>query len=122
MGTASPSPPLHLSPTRDGPFAFQGEWVHQFLDRSAGAGDLDFVSFYVHASWFVTGEHREYDRDIGHFAQVIPLRNFDPARRGWGVASAWFCGAINSKEIRMWVLWTLNASSISPRFPASMNC
>jgi phosphate-selective porin OprO/OprP len=68
----------------DGPFAFQGEWTHELLDRRAGGGDLDFVAFYIHASWFVTGEHREYDRTIGHFGAVHPNRDFDPGAGGWG--------------------------------------
>lgn len=67
-----------------GPFALQGEWTHDFLDRSAGSGDLDFPGFYVHASWFVTGEHREYSREKGSFGTVVPLRDFAPRRGGWG--------------------------------------
>lgn len=67
-----------------GPFAVQGEYTQQFLTRSAGAGDLDFLGFYVHGSWFATGEHRAYSREDGRFGAVVPLRGFDPARGGWG--------------------------------------
>lgn len=67
-----------------GPFSMQGEYAHAFLNRSTGAGNLDFVAYYAHANWFVTGEHRVYNRDRGIFGAVKPHENFDPAEGGWG--------------------------------------
>jgi phosphate-selective porin OprO/OprP len=65
-----------------GPFSVQAEWSHLFVER--GGGDLDFPGFYVHASWFVTGEHRAYSREEARFAQVAVRKGFDPRRGGWG--------------------------------------
>ena len=45
---------------------------------------LNFDGFYTSLSWFVTGESRPYDHQAGCFARVIPKRNFDWGRGGWG--------------------------------------
>ena len=67
-----------------GPVSVQGEWTHDFLDRTAGRGDLDFWGFYVQASWFVTGEYRRYERSSAWFSPVIPIENFAPSKGQWG--------------------------------------
>jgi phosphate-selective porin OprO/OprP len=67
-----------------GPVSVQAEWTHDFLDRTAGRGDLDFWGFYVQASWFATGEYRRYERRSAWFSPVIPLENFAPWKGQWG--------------------------------------
>lgn len=67
-----------------GPVSLQAEWNHEFLDRNAGQGDLDFWGCYVQASWFPTGEHRRYQRGSGVFGPVIPVEDFAPWKGSWG--------------------------------------
>jgi phosphate-selective porin OprO/OprP len=67
-----------------GPFSAQAEYLHDFLDRSAGAGDLDFWGIYGMASYFLTGEHRIYGQRAGVFGRVIPRHDFRPWAGHWG--------------------------------------
>ncbi len=59
-----------------GPFSLQTEYTLALVD-SGRTGDPRFDGFYVEASWFLTGEHRPYAREIGFFRGVRPRRNFD---------------------------------------------
>ncbi|HEY4344062.1 MAG TPA: porin [Parvibaculum sp.] len=49
-----------------GPVALQAEWTFDRIQRSIGA-DADIDGGYVEASWFVTGEHRNYNAKSGLF-------------------------------------------------------
>lgn len=60
-----------------GPVLIQSEYHHAFLQRDAGAGDLEFGGGYVQASWVVTGERRQYSPRVGVFQGVNP-------RSDWG--------------------------------------
>ena len=56
-------------------FSIQGEYVFTDVDKGAGqSGDLD--SFYVQASWYLTGEHRHYSRRNGSIGRFKPIQNF----------------------------------------------
>ena len=56
-------------------FSIQGEYVFTDVDKGAGqSGDLD--SFYVQASWYLTGEHRHYSRRNGSIGRFKPKQNF----------------------------------------------
>jgi phosphate-selective porin OprO/OprP len=72
-----------------GPLSFQGEYYYTFTDADA-VGDPDFWGFYVQGSYFLTGEHRNYNASRGIFSRVSPRREFRPLRGGWG---AWELGA-----------------------------
>jgi phosphate-selective porin OprO/OprP len=68
-----------------GPFSVQGEYFHAWVNRDDGAvSDADFNGWYVEGSWWLTGEHRKYDRKKGEFGRVSPNKNFDPKNGGWG--------------------------------------
>ena len=67
-----------------GPLSLQAEYMHAFLDRTIGGGDLDFWGFYAEASWFVTGEHRRYSRSSGAFGKIVPAKSFAPSAGHWG--------------------------------------
>jgi len=47
-----------------GPFSLQGEYFHLFAD-SDKTDDPRFWGFYLYGSYFITGEHRNYDRSTG---------------------------------------------------------
>lgn len=54
-----------------GPFSLQSEYMLAPVD-SQNDGSLCFQGWYLVGSWFLTGEHRPYRRDIGVFDRVIP--------------------------------------------------
>ncbi len=56
-----------------GPWSLQAEFVEARVDRRDGLGELTFDGAYVFASWFVTGESREYRSDSGRFGGIEPL-------------------------------------------------
>ncbi|MBP3960176.1 hypothetical protein J8F10_33535 [Gemmata sp. G18] len=56
-----------------GPLSFQGEWFGTTIQQT-GAGPVFLHGFYVDASYFLTGEHRGYDRTDAAFANVSVLR------------------------------------------------
>jgi phosphate-selective porin OprO/OprP len=60
-----------------GPFSFQSEYTHAWVQGSADQPNADFYGLYAQASWFVTGESRPYSTSIGAFERVTPERNFD---------------------------------------------
>ncbi len=72
-----------------GPFSLQGEYFHSIID-SEDAGDPEFNGFYVYASVFLTGEHRNYKPSAGAFSRVKPKRNFHWGKGGWGAWEAAF--------------------------------
>ena len=49
-----------------GPLSFQAEWSGTQVDQ-IGGGPVFLQGAYVMASYFVTGEHRGYDRKTGKF-------------------------------------------------------
>lgn len=54
-----------------GPFSVQGEWMQTGIDRDAKP-TLTFSGWYAQASWFVTGESRNYRPHNGTFGHVEP--------------------------------------------------
>lgn len=81
-----------------GSFSFQGEVMNSWTqDTVPGVGPLTGVnvgtarvySWYVEGLYFLTGEHREYERKSGVFGRVKPHENFN-----WGHGTgAWQVGA-----------------------------
>ena len=71
-----------------GPLSFQSEYFRTFI-HSSETGDPVFWGWYVQGSYFLTGEHRPYDRLNGVFDRVRPKNNFDPGNGHWG---AWEMG------------------------------
>ncbi len=64
-----------------GPFSLQSEWIAGFYNRGAGLANPTFHGLYVYASYFLTGEHRTYNRESGNFVRVKPFENFFRIRR-----------------------------------------
>jgi len=62
-----------------GPVAFQAEYVSNWVNRR-GNPNVRFWGAYAQMGWFVTGEHRAYNRKYGNFGRVSRKRNFTPWR------------------------------------------
>lgn len=61
-----------------GPFSLQSEYTFTNieLDRGTPGSNPDFTGFYVSGSYFLTGEHKEYDTETGELGRVKPNNNF----------------------------------------------
>lgn len=71
--------------------SFQSEWLMSSVDRRPGedgaeVDDADFESYYVLASYFLTGEFRPYVKSSGYFGRVTPNEN--ATGKNWG-SGAW---------------------------------
>ncbi|MBW1852270.1 MAG: hypothetical protein JRJ15_12740 [Deltaproteobacteria bacterium] len=66
-----------------GPLSLQGESFHLFAN-SDEADNPRFWGFYLYGSYFITGEHRNYDRSNGVFSRIKPNRDFHLFEGGWG--------------------------------------
>lgn len=66
-----------------GPFSLQGEYVMADVDSDA-RGNPTFDGYYVEASYFLTGESRNYNPKAGRFERVSPKWNFKPSAGQWG--------------------------------------
>lgn len=80
-----------------GPLSVQAEGMAAIVDHSALASDT-LKGSYVQMGYFLTGEHRPYDRKNGCIDRVKPFNNFgrhyvgDGCYQGWGaweVAGRW---------------------------------
>lgn len=58
----------------EGPASLQAEY--NLVPTALDGGSATFSAWYLTASYFLTGEHRPYRRDIGVFDRVQPLRPF----------------------------------------------
>ena len=72
-----------------GPASIQAEWHQARVDLRetedfphSGTATLD--GYYVYASYFLTGEHRTYNRQAGTFGRTIPRSNFRGEGHGGG--------------------------------------
>lgn len=63
----------------------------EFLYTSTQVGNVggDFYGAYGQASWFLTGECRNYKRSEGVFDRVTPFTNFWLVRGGNGLDAGW---------------------------------
>ena len=58
-----------------GPLSFQTEYYVNYIDRT-GHPNCKTQGAYAYVSYFLTGEHRTYDRKRGYFGRVKPFENF----------------------------------------------
>ena len=59
----------------NGPFSLQSELVWTNIAADVGP-NLNYYGAYAYASYFLTGEHRPYNRKYARFERVKPLENF----------------------------------------------
>ena len=71
-----------------GPLSVQGEGMWVSVDMNAG-GETDLYGAYGQVSYFLTGEHRPYNRKYGTFGRVTPLENFWVVKTCEGRCTGW---------------------------------
>jgi phosphate-selective porin OprO/OprP len=71
-----------------GPLSVQAEYFNVWVPRSR-IGTAYLNGAYVYVSYFLTGEHRPYDRKKGVFDRVRPFTNFFRVRASDGVQTGW---------------------------------
>ena len=69
-------------------FAFQGEYIASGLKDDVNK--YNFSGYYAEATYFLTGEHKNYSTKDGWFKRVSPKKNFNPTgeNKGWGAFEA----------------------------------
>ncbi len=81
-----------------GNWSLQSEFFYTHTNSGLAATDMNLYGAYAYLSWFVTGEHRNYDRQGGYFGRLTPHSNFwivnavDGVSTGpgaWEVALRW---------------------------------
>jgi phosphate-selective porin OprO/OprP len=86
-----------------GPASLQGEYVTADLNRRAGLSDGKLNGYYVEASYFLTGESRNYSATTARFDRVKPKTPFNLKDGTWGawqVAARYSDLDLNDKIIR----------------------
>ena len=79
--------------TVQGPLSVSGEWVSALveggdLNQNSPAGtiarDANFYGASAQVSYFLTGEHRVYDTELGAFKRTAPTEPFSLSKGHWG--------------------------------------
>lgn len=65
-----------------GPFSLQSEAMRVDVSRDTGFSNATFNGYYLQASYYLTGEHRNYKTDRGIFDRTSPLNPVTDG--GWG--------------------------------------
>lgn len=83
-----------------GPVTIQSEYTASFVKDGVRAGvplgSVFFQGWYVETLWFLTGEHRTYNRKTGVFDRVVPAENYFRVATDGGTCfgrGAWQLGA-----------------------------
>ncbi|MFK7765975.1 MAG: OprO/OprP family phosphate-selective porin [Mariniblastus sp.] len=94
-----------------GQFNFTGEYMRNNVDRRDAVGeDVAFDGYYAQVSYFLTGEHRTWERKTGTLGRIKPIENFFLVRdcecntqSGWGaweVSGRYSHADLNDFDIR----------------------
>jgi phosphate-selective porin OprO/OprP len=90
-----------------GPLSLQSEAMVNFVNQGAGRPSAVLPGVYAQLGYFLTGEHRPYDRKAGAIDRVIPFENFKFSPccdgNGWGaweVAGRFSYLDLNDENIR----------------------
>lgn len=99
----------------NGPLSFQSEAMVTMVNQAsnvfgtvntAGGSMATLEGMYAQVGYFLTGEHRPYDRKSATIERVVPFQNFAPWKGdgcGWGaweVAGRWSYINLNDQNIR----------------------
>jgi len=86
----------------NGPFSLQGEFIQSFVDMKNASSPGYFEGFYVTASYFLTGEHRNYNTFFGNFSGTKTHDYFSVTNRTFGaleIAARYSYLDLNSKGV-----------------------
>jgi len=103
-----------------GPASFQAEYVRAFVNGDDGMRNSTFWASYAQLSYFLTGEHRNYNLGSGKFDRVKPSENFNPMQGDWGgfeVAVRYSYLDLNDKVVRGGEMWDITAGINWHLFP-----
>ncbi|MBD3379710.1 MAG: hypothetical protein GF408_04525 [Candidatus Omnitrophica bacterium] len=92
-----------------GPLSLQGEfiggWMDDSYDGQVSSPETSFLyGAYGYVSYFLTGEHRKFDKSRGEFEEISPITNFSISDGTWG---AWELAAryshidLNNKDVNI---------------------
>ncbi len=85
-----------------GPFSLQGEYVQAIVD-SINRNNVCFQGFYIMSSYFLTGEHRPYNKKTGAFGRVKPKKNYsskpDGGKGAWELAARYSYLDLDDKSV-----------------------
>ncbi|MBL9095164.1 MAG: hypothetical protein JNL96_28355 [Planctomycetaceae bacterium] len=87
---------------------FQAEYMANLVDQ-IGAGQCYYDGAYAQVGWFLTGEHRTYNRMWGTFDRVNPYSEFFSLGR-----DKWFCGWGAWELVGRWSYVNLNSPNAAP--------
>jgi phosphate-selective porin OprO and OprP len=85
----------------NGPWSIQSEAMGAQVEQ-ATLSDAFLGGAYAQVGYFLTGEHRPFDRKSGAIDRVIPHANFKPGSGGtgaWEVAARWSYLDLNSRNV-----------------------
>jgi phosphate-selective porin OprO/OprP len=102
-----------------GSFQLQSEYIASMINNSrnltgtTGYGDYLTNGYYVMASYFLTGEHREYEKKNASFGRVIPGKNSrlcpqdcaEPGYGAWQVLARYSALDLNDNNLSAGQLW-----------------
>lgn len=97
-----------------GSLSVQAEYTNAEVKRLIG-GDNKFSGHYIFASYFLTGEHRSYNRESRVFGLPKPLQSYTDGGRGaWEVVARYSEADLNSGTVAGGELsnWTLGLNWI----------
>jgi len=80
----------------NGPLSLQSEAMATYANRING-DNLFFSGAYAQVGYFLTGEHRPYDRNAGAIDRVKPFTNFFRVGRGRDVCAGWGAWEVASR-------------------------
>ncbi|MBW2540753.1 MAG: hypothetical protein JRF15_01570, partial [Deltaproteobacteria bacterium] len=95
-----------------GPASFQAEYTRSWVAGDDGMRDTTFWGAYAQLSYFLTGEHRNYELGSGAFGRVKPNANFNPAKGDWGafeVGARYSYLDLNDEFVRGGKMWDITA-------------
>jgi phosphate-selective porin OprO/OprP len=103
-----------------GPASFQAEYTQSFVNGDDGMRNTTFWGTYAQLSYFLTGEHRNYNLGSGSFGRVKPNANFNPMQGDWGafqVGVRYSYLDLNDEFVRGGKMWDVTAGINWHLFP-----
>ena len=80
-----------------GPVSFYTEYMNAFVNSKIH-NNPNFNYWQVGASWFITGENRNYNKQTGSLGKLIPKRNFKLLKKNVGGPGAFEVGTRYTKS------------------------